>query len=100
MSMYIGTEARKIWGGLKRYYYSLRTKNKSGQAACKPTKWVHFSSMAFIERCATPIESICNLSVSIFNIKKCVTYPQEDFLFTILFGDSRRPPKSIFNTQK
>jgi hypothetical protein len=25
--------------------------------------------------------------------KKCVAYPQEDFLFTILYGDPWRPPK-------
>jgi hypothetical protein len=24
--------------------------------------------------------------------KKCVAYPQENFLFTILYGDSPRPP--------
>jgi hypothetical protein len=26
-------------------------------------------------------------------LKKCVAYPQEDFLFTILHGDFLRPPK-------
>jgi hypothetical protein len=26
-------------------------------------------------------------------IKKCIAYPQEDFLFTILHGKSCRPPK-------
>jgi hypothetical protein len=35
--------------------------------------------------------------------EKCVAYPQEDFLFTILHGDSGTPEghqKSIFNTPK
>jgi hypothetical protein len=34
------------------------------------------------------------------NEKKCVAYPKEDFLFTILYGDSWRPPKSIYITSK
>jgi hypothetical protein len=33
-------------------------------------------------------------------IKKCVVYPQEDFLFTILYGDSSRPPKKYIQYPK
>jgi hypothetical protein len=33
-------------------------------------------------------------------IKKCVAYPQKDFLFTILYGDSGNHQKSIFNAAK
>jgi hypothetical protein len=30
---------------------------------------------------------------AIFDKKKCVAYPQEDFLFTILYGNFSRPQK-------
>jgi hypothetical protein len=35
-----------------------------------------------------------------FQKKNCVAYPHEDFLFTILYEDSWKPSKSIFNTSK
>jgi hypothetical protein len=35
-----------------------------------------------------------------FKTKKCVAYPQEDFLFTILYGDSWRPPKNYIKYLK
>jgi hypothetical protein len=33
-------------------------------------------------------------------MKACVAYPQEDFLFKILHGDSSTPPKKCINTPK
>jgi hypothetical protein len=57
-----------------------------------------------MERCEVVwgyIDSLMNM-VSMVNIdlKKCVTYPQEDFLFTILKGAPKGHQKSIFKTSK